>query len=103
MSSLFLPVGRSFYSAIRGDQVYKFVWTPATGELLLVEKEEGNPHDRFAVAVVKGEEIVGHVPREVFRAFYHTEAQSHAKLPATGSMETAWKFPVDSRCTEDKS
>lgn len=40
------------------------------GEFLSVEKEEGNPHDRFAVAVVKGEEIVGHVPREVSQAFY---------------------------------
>ena len=50
--------------------MYKLVWTPATGELLSVEKEESNPHDRFAVAVVKGEEIVGHVAREVSRAFY---------------------------------
>ena len=70
MSSRPLPVERSFYSVIRCHLVYKFLLTPATGELLSVEKEEGNPHDRFAVAVAKSEEIVGHTPREVSRAFY---------------------------------
>ena len=70
MSSLPLPVERSFDSVICGHYVYKFVWTPAIGEFMSVEKDEGNPHDCFAVAVVKGKGIVGHFPREVSRAFY---------------------------------
>ena len=40
----------------------KRVWTPHAGETtLLLRAEHGNTVDRFAVAVVKGSNIVGHV------------------------------------------
>ena len=50
-------------SAIRGHHVYKSIWNPETGEMLVTKKEQGNPHDRFAVAVQKGKLIVGHLPK----------------------------------------
>ena len=40
-------------SVVRGHHVYKTVWTPVIGEQLHLEKESGNPHDDFAVAVIK--------------------------------------------------
>ena len=35
------------------------------GETLLVEREEGNVHDSYAVSIKKDDSVVGHVPREI--------------------------------------
>ena len=43
---------------------YKYIWTPFVGEILCVEQEACNP-DHFAVAIVKVETIVCHLPCEV--------------------------------------
>ena len=40
-------------SVIRGHHVYKKCWTPVTGEVLPVEREENNQHDQYAVAVTR--------------------------------------------------
>lgn len=32
---------------------------------------EGNEHDHFAVCVKRGDEIIGHVPREPSREVWH--------------------------------
>jgi len=58
-------------SDIRGHHVYKNVWTPYLGEFLLVEQEDHNPEDCFAVAILKSGGIVGHVPREMSRIVWH--------------------------------
>ena len=58
-----------FSSVVCGHHIYKEVWTPRTGEELLVEKEPGNSQDRHAVALVKDEIIVGLVPRELSSMF----------------------------------
>ena len=50
-------------TVIRGHHIYKEVWMPSMGEVLQCEKEEGNSHDLYAVAVKKLDSIVGHVPR----------------------------------------
>ena len=52
-------------SVIRGHHIYKAVWNPVLGELHYLALEEGNEHDRFAVCVKRGDEIIGHVPREL--------------------------------------
>ena len=54
-------------SAIRGYHVYKDIWDAASdiNEELRCEREIGNPHDSFAVAVKKVDTIVGHVPRHI--------------------------------------
>ena len=50
------------------------VWTPHVGEILHTRKEAVNHHDRFAVAVLKEDRIVGHIPREVSKtAWYFLE------------------------------
>ena len=58
-------------SVVRGHHVYKRVWSPAIGEVLQLLQEEDNALDRFAVCVVKGELIIGHVPRRLTRTVWH--------------------------------
>ena len=51
--------------------VYKSVWNPVIDERLSTEREFGNSEDLNAVCVRKGERIIGHVPREFSRIFWH--------------------------------
>ena len=41
------------------------MWTPITGEYLVCTREEENSQDRYAVAVLKQDEIVGHLLRTI--------------------------------------
>ena len=50
-------------SCVRGHHVYQNTWAPIHRERLRCSRERGNRADTFAVAVVKGEDTVGHVPR----------------------------------------
>ena len=56
----------SFDSVVRGYHVYK---AAVHGDNLLCGRETGNGHDPFAVAVVRGGVIVGHVPRRFSAVF----------------------------------
>ena len=47
---------------MRGYHVYKEIWATVVGEELPCQREDGNRADSFAVAVVREEAIVGHVP-----------------------------------------
>ena len=58
-------------SVIRGHHIYKSIWHPILGEQLTLEREDENSHDRHAVSVMKGDAIVGHVPRELSRAYWY--------------------------------
>ena len=58
-------------SVVRGHHVYKSIWRPILGKQLVLEREEGNGHDRRAVSVMKGGNIVGHVPRELSRSYWY--------------------------------
>ena len=40
------------------------IWATVVGELPC-QREDGNRADSFAVAVVRGEAIVGHVPKKI--------------------------------------
>ena len=53
----------SISSVVRGYHIYQDVWSAGVGEQLTCDREPGNRHDTFAVAVKKDEVIVGHVPR----------------------------------------
>ena len=55
-------------SVVRGHHIYKVIWTPEVGEDLQLRPEDHNEHDTYAVAVVKGGSIVGHVPRSMSNA-----------------------------------
>ena len=60
-----------YESVIRGHHIFKEVWSPRLGEILLVDKESGNHHDRHAVALLKADKTpVSHVPREFSRTFW---------------------------------
>lgn len=51
-------------SCIQGFHIYKDIWSPLTGEQIKCTREDDNPRDRYAVAVVNSStETVGHVPR----------------------------------------
>ena len=39
--------------AVRGHHIFKSVWQPVIGEILHTKREESNPVDRHAVAVIK--------------------------------------------------
>ena len=58
-------------SVVRGHHVFKRIWTPVVGEVLIVAREASNTEDRFAVAVTKDDMVVGHVPREFSKLCWH--------------------------------
>ena len=60
----------TFQSMIRGCHVYNEVWYAVVGETLPCQQEGGNSHDPYAVAVMNGRLIVGHVPHEISAVCY---------------------------------
>ena len=46
-------------SCVRRDHVYKATWKPTLHEELQCCKEDNNPNDPYAVAVIKGDAMVG--------------------------------------------
>ena len=54
-------------SCIRGYHIYKDIWIPVIGEELKCIREPANMVDRYAVAVMKDETIIGHLPRKISR------------------------------------
>ena len=61
----------TWQSVIRGHHIYKHIWQPLVGEMLTLEREEGNNHDKFAVSLLKNATVIGHVPEEFSRVFWH--------------------------------
>ena len=52
---------------VRGYHIYKEEWEAAVGEKLKCEREKNNVKDPYAVAVVRENVIVGHLPRKISR------------------------------------
>ena len=50
---------------IRGYHVYKEIRTATLGEVLTCRRKTDNFHDQFAVAAMKGSDVVGHVPKKL--------------------------------------
>ena len=50
---------------VRGYHVYQVVWEAAVGQVLPCQRERGNVHDPYAVAIVDKGVVVGHVPRAI--------------------------------------
>ena len=62
----------SFESYIRGYHAYEDIWTPTTGEeLVVLRRKPDNMKDHLAVAVIKDGEIVGHVPLTSLAQYQH--------------------------------
>ena len=52
-------------SCTRGFHVYRDIWNPIEGEILDTKRENNNPMDKYAIAVIKDGVVVGHVPRKI--------------------------------------
>ena len=50
-----------FACCVRGYYVYKTIWAAAVREVLICRREPTNSADRYAVAVLKEETIIGHL------------------------------------------
>ncbi len=57
-------------SMVRGYHVYKDIWNSQIDEILQCARERHNVRNQFAVAVKKGTNIVGHLPRSISTASY---------------------------------
>ena len=61
----------TFDSGVQRYHVYKVVWKPTIGEKLQADQELGNEADKFAVKVVKNNEIVGNLPRKYSQTLWY--------------------------------
>ena len=52
----------NFKSFVMGFHEYRKTWKPKPNEILEVELEPTNKMDKFAVAIIKNKEIIGHLP-----------------------------------------
>ena len=46
---------------VRGHHIYNNVWTPLAGKQLALKHEEDNTNDHRLVAVIKSDDVVGHL------------------------------------------
>ena len=76
-----------FDSYVRGYHAYKDMWNPALGDVLPLEREITNPKDKFAVALMKGSMVVGHIPYNIAPAVSHFLKRSinKATVEVTGA------------------
>ena len=58
-------MGFEIESMVRGYHCYNAIWDATIGEELPCKLELSNPEDRFAVAVIRGEVTVCHVPKRI--------------------------------------
>ena len=65
-----LSVSFTVDSMIQGNHIYKAIWDSHLGEELVCRRERNNIPDPFAVAVLKSDVIVGHVPRAISAVCY---------------------------------
>ena len=52
----------SFNLYARGYHAYMKIWNPVDGEVLVCTRETDNPHDNYAVSVIRNLYVVCHVP-----------------------------------------
>ena len=57
-------------SYVRGYHVYKVDWTPFGGEVLQLKRDSDNCAYKSAVAVMKNDTVVGHVPYNLASIFF---------------------------------
>ena len=91
----------TFDSAVQGYHVHKVVWNPPIAEKLQADQKLGNEADKFAVKVVKNNEIVSHLPREYSQTlWYFIACSGKICVEVTGVDVTAnscveeWRFLV---------
>ena len=45
------------------------IWNPVDGEVLVCTRETDNPHDNYAVSIIRNSYVVGHVPLGLSKTF----------------------------------
>ena len=59
----------SFYSYARGYHAYMKIQNPVDGAVLVCTRETDNPHDNYAVSIIRNSYVVGHVPLGLSKTF----------------------------------
>ena len=58
-------------SFVRGYHAYQTIWNPRIGEVLRLQRQPDNCTDKFAVAVIQGGTVVGHLPYNLAPTISH--------------------------------
>ena len=58
-----------FNSYARGYQTYMKIWNPVDGAVLVCTRETDNPHDNYAVSIIRNSYVVGYVPLGLSNTF----------------------------------
>ena len=66
----------AFASAVRGYHVYQDLLSYQLKKKLVAKREFNNTMDKHTVKVVKGDEMVGHLPRKFSRIVWYFLARS---------------------------
>ena len=67
MAGVSQEISTRFLCGLRGYHEYCHEWTPVQNEVLCVQQERRNPHDYYAIAAIKQQQVVGHLPKEISR------------------------------------
>ena len=59
----------SFNSYARGCHTYMKIWNPVDGAVLVWTRETDNPHDNYALSIIRNSYVVGHVPLGLSKTF----------------------------------
>ena len=60
-------------SCIRGYHIYHSIWDVMVGEELLCQCELTNLHGRYAIAVIKDRNVIGHLLQNISRVYSFEE------------------------------
>ena len=88
----------TFASAVLGYHVFKDLFKPSIGEKLVANREFNNTMEKHAMKVVKGDEMVGHLPRKFCRIVWYFVARSGEisveviSRRRRGRMEVPWQL-----------
>ena len=81
-------------SVVRGYHVYKETWTPFLTEHLKCKREEGSHKDRYAVAVVRHDSVVGHIAQRISAACsLFIQKNGSIKCTITGTRQYSGDLP----------
>ena len=59
----------SFNSYARGYHAYMKIWNPVDGAVLVCTRETEDPHDNYAVCIIRNLYVVDHVPLGLSKTF----------------------------------
>ena len=76
-------------SFILGDHAFMDIWKPKVGdENFCLKSENENQYDKFAVAIVLEERIVGHVPKNLSKIFHQFMKFPNCTIGCKSNWET---------------